>query len=536
MRLKKYILLTILTSLPLLSQADNYDRDNYLPDNSSVKLDETNLPIVFIDTRCGNINRQVIHRDYRIAVRMKIIDNTDGINYGDTLAHPDQTVDYEGWIGIKYRGNSSFDLSNKKPFGFKTLETNDVNGKKKKVKIMGMPKDNDWALLAPYNDRSMIRDVLMFQLARPYFDFTPKARHCELILDGIYYGVYIMTEKVRKGKHRLNLDDPGTEGDSLTGGYQVQVDRNDEAHYYTSKYFAVDKNGRPYSSYNRIYFQYIHPEYDEMMPQYPQQLKYIQQRIDDMENTLASARFTNPDTGYSQYLDSMSFIDYQLSQEVSNNVDGYRLSTNLYKHRDSEDGRFKTALWDFNIAFGNANYCGGELTNFWTYQNTYITATNAYNKVPFWWMRLMEDPEYVKQLKARWTQYRQENYSEEHIEMVIDSMVNMLNAKGARERNYKAYPLWGKNIWPVPNYKKVNTYEKEIANLKRWLTERIAWMDEQLEYDSTAGVYFSPTDNFQKEITGYYNMKGVRLSTPPHQGIYIIRYKDGTSKVVVRNR
>ena len=61
-------------------------------------------------------------------------------------------------------------------------------------------------------------------------------------------------------------------------------------------------------------------------------------------------------------------------------------------------------------------------------------------------------------------------------------------------------------------------------------------MDEQLEYDSTAGVYFSPTDNFQKEITGYYNMKGVRLSTPPHQGIYIIRYKDGTSKVVVRNR
>jgi len=512
--------------------ADNSDPYNYLPDNSSVKLDETNLPIVFIDTSCGGKATKIIHKDYRISVRMKIIDNPDGINYGDTIAHPDQQVDYEGWIGLKYRGNSSFDYSKKKPFGFKTLETNDVNGKKKKVKILGMAKDNDWALLAPYNDRSMIRDVLMFQLARPYFDFTPSVRHCELILDGIYYGVYIVTERVRKGKHRLNLDDPGTNGDSLTGGYQVQVDRNDEDHYYTSKYFAVDKNGQRYSSYYRIYFQYIHPEYEDMMPAFPEQLNYLQNQIDAMEKAIASSDFTNPQTGYAHYIDSMSFIDYQLSQEVSNNVDGYRLSTNLFKHRDSQDGRFKTALWDFNIAFGNANYCGAELTDFWTYQNTYITATNAYNKVPFWWMRLMEDPEYVKQLKARWTQYRQENYTNRHIEMVIDSMVNMLNAKGAVERNYKAYPIWGKSIWPVPNYKTVNTYEKEIANLKRWLNERVAWMDEQLEFDSSSGVSFLPNNDFQKEITGYYDIKGIRLTTPPRQGIFIVRFKDGTSRLM----
>lgn len=36
---------------------------------------------------------------------MKIISNADGVNYGDTVAHPNQTIDYEGWVGIKYRGS-----------------------------------------------------------------------------------------------------------------------------------------------------------------------------------------------------------------------------------------------------------------------------------------------------------------------------------------------------------------------------------------------------------------------------------------------
>jgi hypothetical protein len=498
-----------------------------------VKLDETNLPIVFINTKLDGKNRTIIHRDWRVAVRMKIINNADGTNYGDTLAHPDQTVDYEGWVGIKYRGNSSFYASDKKPYSIKTMETDDVEGKKQKVKILGMPSDNDWVLLAPFNDRSMIRDVLMFQLARPYFEYVPRARHCELILDGIYYGVFIMAERPRKGKNRLNLDDPGVSGDSLTGGYQVQVDRNDEEHYYVSKHYAVNKNGRRYPTNYKIYFQYKHPEYDEMMPDHPEQLEYLHNQIDKMEDALAATDFADPETGYRQYLDPMSFIDQQLSQEACANVDGYRLSTNLYKRRDSIDARFKTTLWDFNIAFGNADYNRGNQTDLWVFENTHISSTDE-NKVPFWWMRLMKDEEYVKQLKARWAQYRQETYREENIEQVIDSMVTMLDAKGARTRNYKAFPIWGKYVWPVPNYQVVNTWEKEIEYLKSWINERIIWLDEQLDYDKDAYATFIPDGSFKKEITGYYNLQGIRLTEPPRKGIFIVRYKDGSSRKINR--
>lgn len=516
--------------MPTNVMADNYDPNNYRPKNDSMKIGTTNLPIVFIDTRCGGDTTKIIHKDWRIAARMKIINNPDGTNYSDTIAHPSQTVDYEGWIAIRYRGNSSFNDTNpdswlyKKAYNFKTMSTADVNGDKRKTQLLGMPSDHTWVLLAHYADRSLIRDVLMFQLARPYFEYTPRCRYCEMVLDGVYYGLFVMAETIRKGKYRLNLDDPGLSGDDLTGGYQLQIDRNDEPYYYTSKHLAQDSLGREYSAYNKIYFQYKHPEYEEMAPQ---QLEYIHRQIDLMEDVLASEEFADSTTGYHKYIDPMSFIDQQLSQEVSGNIDGYRLSTNIYKRCDSQDGRFKTTLWDFNLAFGNTSVANARGTDFWRYQNSYLTNYNATNKVPFWWMRLMEDPAYVVKLKERWAQYRRENYSSEHIEATIDSITTLLHKGGAAERNVT---LWEMFI--------TSTHEMMVDQLKTWLHKRIAWMDEQLDYKpSDAGMdVMMANAHLNKEITGIYNLRGQRLDYP-NRGVVVVRFKDGTSaKIVVDGR
>ncbi len=526
--MKKYLLLifyiVLVNRLIAPVYADEYNPTNFRPQNSQVKIDVTNLPIIFIDTRYGAENTRIIHKDYAIAARMKIINNADGINYGDTLTHPNQTVDYEGWISIRYRGNTSFSASKKKPFQIRTLKTSDVEGKKDKVEILRMPKDNKWVMLAPFNDRSQIRDVLMFQLARPYFDYIPRARHCEVILDGYYYGIYVMCEKPSKGKYRLNLDDPGTSGDELTGGYQLEIDRDDEPNFYRSKHILKDQNGIPYTYNNSIVFQYKHPDYEEMLPE---QLEYIQNHIDLMEEALASDDFKDPEKGYRKYLDPISFIDQQLSQEVSGNIDGYRLSTNIYKQRDSQNPLFKTTLWDFNLAFGNAMQMGGYLTDYWVYQNTYVPEYDY--KVPFWWSRMMEDPWYVEQLKARWQQYRQDTYSDNHIENTIDSLVNNLKEKGALERNNQVFDMFGSEwVWPVPNFDTVNTYEKEIENLKRWLKERIAWMDKQLGFD--ASNIQSLTTESNKIIDGYYNFQGVKINSFDNKSFVIVRYKDGSTR------
>ena len=142
-------LLTFVVSFSITTSAmaDDFDNNNYRPENSSVKVEESNLPLVFIDTRHGSESPNIIHKDYAIVARMKVIMNDSGINYGDTLAHPNQKVNYEGWISIRYRGNTSFSASEKKPFNIRTLATDNVDGKKEKVEMMGMPKDNKWTML-----------------------------------------------------------------------------------------------------------------------------------------------------------------------------------------------------------------------------------------------------------------------------------------------------------------------------------------------------------------------------------------------------
>lgn len=42
-------------------------------------------------------------------------------------------------------------------------------------------------LLAPFSDKSMMRDVLTIELVRPYSDFVASAQYGELILDGTYH-------------------------------------------------------------------------------------------------------------------------------------------------------------------------------------------------------------------------------------------------------------------------------------------------------------------------------------------------------------
>ena len=514
---KSYILLTLLLiALSSHVRGDNYDELNYPPPVDTISIGQTNLPILFIDTSCGDSTTNAIHKDYRISARMKIINNANGINYGDTLTHPAQSADYDGWIAIRYRGESSFKWSEKKSFNFKTMETSDPNGQKLKTQILNMPKDHTWVLIG-VGDLSLLRDVLMFQLERPYFEYTPRCRYCEVVLDGVYYGIYVLAENIRKGNHRLNLDDPGTSGDELTGGYQLQIDRNNEP-YFTSKYLAVDSLGRTYDKYNKIYFQYKHPDYDELLPE---QIEYIQQRLNLMEDVLASDDFANPETGYPKYLDTMSFIDQQLAQEFSGNIDGYRLSTNIYKHRDSQDPRFKTTIWDFNIAFGNSNAANAIGTDVWRYQNSFLNDSNAYNKVPFWWMRLMEDPVYVSKLKERWAQYRQENFRTSHIEATIDSITTLLKQEGAIQRNSKAWKLF-----------KYSTYDMEINDLKNWITRRIAWMDEQLDYTPNSMITGVKRE-MKKTIIGYYNLNGMPIEKTSNNRIVIVRFADGTTRKVV---
>ena len=470
---------TLLCMLLCLTALYAQRADNYPPTkNAQVKLSETNLPIVFID-----VDGKMILREERITAKIKIIDNGTGkTNYADLATHPDQKVDYEGYISLKYRGNSSFNSSDKKPYGFKTIaKPLEEGGKKVKVSLLGLGKDNDWVLLAPFADKTMIRDVLTFELGRPYLDWVPSSRHVEVVVDGKYYGIYILTERPGKGKNRLNLHDPGEDGGDLTGDWRVEIDRDDEDHYYRSKYHPYGRYGTVDNT-KYITYQYDDPEYEDFADLPAGTEKAIQKSIDDMEDCFAGDNYKDPVNGYRKYIDVTSFIDYMLSTEFTFNVDGYRLSSHMYKYSETRakneglDSRWKCTLWDFNIALGNADYYKGSRTDLWQYDMNSRETDNQL--VPFWWKRLIDDPAYQTDLKARWAQYREGQYADNRIDAKIDSLATLLTSGGAMERNEAAWGMFGRYVWP--NAYVGYSFNEEISYLKRWIKNRLTFMDKKL--------------------------------------------------------
>jgi len=217
-----------------------------------------------------------------------------------------------------------------------------------------------------------------------------------------------------------------TSGDALTGGYIFKVDKQTSSSGagWTSS-FAPDTapNGQT------IYFQYDYPQ-DIYINQ--QQKNYIAAYVDSFETALAGPNFRDTSIGYHHYIDENSFIDYFLVNEMSKNVDGYRLSTFLYKDRHSKGGKITIGpVWDYDIAWGNADYYGGSVPTGWAYDFGAV-GYNDYWQVPFWWSRLMQDTAFQNKVRCRWEELKMTILSKQFLFNYCDSMALYLNESQAR--------------------------------------------------------------------------------------------------------
>ena len=434
------ICLLLIINSKILSQTD------------SVVLESSNLPIVVINTDGENI-----HNSYRIIADMGIINNPDGQrNY---LSDP--FSDYNGKINIEIRGSST-QMFDKKSYGF---ETQDSNGNNLNVPLLSMPEENDWILYAPYADKTLLRNELPYYLARSLGIYASRTAYCELILNGEYRGLYVLMEKIKQDKNRVDiakLNPEDTTGNELTGGYIIKSDKPNGNEWQVN----VD----PLYGFDKSLYQYHDPK-DETIT--PQQKKYIQNFIFEVESTLVSPNYTDTINGYAKYLDVPSFADYFLISEFTKNLDSYRFSFYIYKKKDSNGGKlYAGPLWDYDLAFANYGENAWEepwKTSEW---NANIPAWHR----TFWMKRLLNDTNFVNKLKARWNEIRKGVFSNSNIMNFIDQTTTRL--KEARIRNFTKWQIIGKYVWP--NFFVGPTYEVEITFLKFWITERLNWMDVEL--------------------------------------------------------
>ena len=340
-----------------------------------------------------------------------------------------KTKGYDGPIGIKLRGNSSLSFNQKKY----TIETRDANGKELDVGLLGMPAHHDWVLLAPYNDISMIRDPLAFQLWRDMGHWGPRTVFCEVTVDGAYRGIYILSEAIKRGKDRVNiskLKKSDISGRELTGGYLLRIDTfNDDDATFTSKVPGIGEGNMS----SEVIWSCIYPKKKNLKPE---QLAYIHNYVDTVEQVIQSDNYADPQKGYARYIDVPSFVDYFIHTELSLNADGYKRSAYFYKEKQNADGSggklVAGPVWDYNLAYGNCNFANANNLEAWCFEG----ASN--NPTPALWQRLLQDPQFRKAVKKRYQQLRKGVLSNKAINAYIDQQAKgLIKTQG---HHFQTYP------------------------------------------------------------------------------------------------
>ena len=417
---------------------------------SPIVLDSSNLPIVGMKLPFLWPPWDPIPDTPKVTVDMGIIDN----GYNNINHMTDPLNGYLGKIGIEKRGSiSQASWYQQKSYG---LETRDTLGNNLDWPILGMPAEHDWILYGPFDDHTLMRNVLVYQLGRDMGYWAPRTKFCEVQMydwawNPDYRGVYVMMEKIKRDANRVNiskLTSADTAGDALTGGYIFAVDRN---------IWAQDSGWKSPKDTN-VFFSYKYPKGEDIMPQ---QKKYIQQYVDSFETVLLTPGFANPVTGFRKYIEQYSFMDFFFFQEFTKNIDAFRRSAYLTKKKDSKGGKLSaTPLWDFNSSLSNAKLCTFEQDTGWAYQ-TVCWLTASYH-VPSWWARFLQDSVYTHDLKCRWMQWRQTVLDTTHIFHLLDSMTSYIAP--ASVRHFARFGI-------------TTTLKPNVDTLKWWIIKRLAWLD-----------------------------------------------------------
>lgn len=471
---------------------------------------ESNLPIIRIQTS------GLIPSEIKATADMKIAYNESG----NTKLNGPYNI-YDGKIGIEFRGSSSLGLFPKNGYA---VETRNDLGENLNIPILGMPEENDWTLHGPYSDKTLMRNALAYSMAADIMDYAPRIRFCELVINDEYLGVYLLTEKIKRDKSRVdlpNLNPDENDGDDVTGGYILKFDKFDgeEVDGFRSEYFAD-----PIGTGTTI-FQYHYPKPSEITAD---QKLYIQDYIKNLEDILKSEDYKDPETGYRKFLDTQSFIELIFVNEIAKNVDGYRLSTYMYKDKDSVNPKLKMGpVWDFNLGFGNADYCTGGDPIGLVFQEFNKVCQRDNWIVHFWWQRLWDDPSFKTELGNKWVELRKGKLSTEHLIAKVDSFQNLLQEP--QVRNFERWPTLGMYVWP--NYRVHFTYDAEVTALRNFLRSRLDYLDTQFADFASSNDNLLPEESlaiFPNPVQDVLHLNFAKRSTIPG----LIQIFDNTGQLV----
>lgn len=440
----------------------------------------TNLPTVSIHT----LNNEIpIDKVNQVVSRLTIISD-DGTNL---LSEPGAT---------RERGNASRDFP-KKPYRIKF---------DKKQNVLDAPaKAKKWTLINNYGDKTLMRNLLAFELSRRMgMPYTPYGTAVDVLLNGEYKGCYQLCDQVEIDKNRVAITEMTPEdnqGSALTGGYLIEVDAyaNQEKSWFNSN------KGNPVTIKS--------PDEDEITAN---QKQYIRNFFNQMENNWAA------------YLDLNSFLRHFLVGELSGNTDTY-WSVFMYKQRD-ENLMHVGPVWDFDLAFHNDKRIYPVNTKSdYIYRSGGSCAGNMRNFVD---NIVVKDAAAKRKMLEIWDEARQSGLTEENLLTYIDHWATVLQQ--SQHLNFLRWPILNQKVHQ--NVVAKGSFQAEVDVVKTFMKERIAWMDKKLGYT------YKPNGINELRLDMAQPYQVFSLSGQPYgssvdnlpPGIYVVRQGTAAKKIVVK--
>jgi len=323
--------------------------------------------------------------------------------------------------------------------------------------VLGMRKQRNWALLADWYDRSLIRNKLALTLGSSSvfadgLKWTPSGQHLEVWLNDDYVGVYLLTEDIRIDAARLALRkmSANAAAGDVDGGYIVEVDSRLDC--YDGADFSMQL-----LTDRQVPFCIDTPDEEAITPA---QLAYVKGLLRQVEADLYGTRTLAG-------INPVSFADWYLLQEFVRNNDALFISSDFMWKDTAAAAEPKDRLlnmgplWDFDRSMGNVNY-------FDNWYSAGCWVSKPY--IPNWFAALLDQPDFLSLTITRWKQKRPA--LETFVNAAVDIFARRLAA--AQQRNFERWPIFD---LPLTNYYVFANHAEEVAFVKRFLNERMVWLD-----------------------------------------------------------
>ena len=331
-------------------------------------------------------------------------------------------------LTVRGRGNSSFKMPK---YGLKLEFEN-------KVSLFGMPRNRDWALIGNFGDKTHLRNFMMTRLSEWLgAGWTPKVHFVEVFLNRKYMGLYLLSETVKVGKDRVNIEENDT---------TFLVEKEDEKKY-DPPYVITD-------------WKYIYHVKSPKDPS-PKTLDLLLDFLNRFERFFLFNGAGASEQEVWEWLDIPDYLCYYWVQEFSKNEDGNYARSVYFTWQKGHPVHFGP-LWDFDLGFGNPSRERNKGADGW-----YIRNYRLHNYV--------FGNSFVRmQAATYWKEHR------EAFRALIDSVP--LYAKQIRkavENEYRRWPVISNTEnWALKD--PYDSYEEGVEVMVKWMRERFDWIDANL--------------------------------------------------------